>query len=78
VRIYNEVGGGIYNVGEVILNDLASVTRNTASVRDGGIFNDESLEAKLIFGTGWEGTVSGNEPDDISSSRSCSRAKGSR
>jgi predicted outer membrane repeat protein len=65
-------GGGIYSgqavdgrADSVILNDSSSVTRNTASGEGGGIYSKKSEGATLTFGTGWMGSVSGNEPDNI-------------
>jgi hypothetical protein len=58
-------GGGIYNGDVVTLNDSSSVTRNTASGKGGGIYNDETDGFILSYGIEWNGTVSGNKPDDI-------------
>jgi hypothetical protein len=65
-------GGGIYSgqafggrIDSVRLNDSSSVTQNTAGGEGGGIFSFKSKGATLTFGLGWNGTVSGNEPDDI-------------
>lgn len=56
-------GGGIYNENTLMLNDSSSVTQNVASGKGGGIFN--APRATLTFGTGWNGTISRNIPDNI-------------
>jgi hypothetical protein len=49
-----------------VLNGEASVRRNKASEHGGGIYDSQSKGAeKIIHGSGWSGTVSANEPDDI-------------
>jgi predicted outer membrane repeat protein len=58
-------GGGIYNSNVVTLNDSASVTHNTASGKGGGIYNHQTTGATIRYGTGWNGFVSDNLPDDI-------------
>ena len=61
-------GGGIYNLaGSVTFNDSASVTRNEASIpgSGGGIFNNKTGGATVVFEVGWTGMVSHNEPENI-------------
>jgi hypothetical protein len=62
-----ENGAGIFSSvkNSVVLEDSSSVNGNKASGEGGGIFNLASGGATLSFGLGWNGTVSGNKPDDI-------------
>jgi hypothetical protein len=67
-------GGGIYDAekSSLHLNGSSSVNNNTAQGVGGGIYvqsNETSglhgNEAHLTFGPGWNGTVSGNFPDNV-------------
>jgi hypothetical protein len=68
-------GGGSYvaSQGSLLLNGSSSVTQNMAQVIGGGINVVTSLRAgsttlttgHLTFGPGWNGTVSGNFPDNV-------------
>jgi predicted outer membrane repeat protein len=58
-------GGGVYNRSLLTLNGSSSVSGNTASVHGGGIYNKTPCGATISYGLGWNGTVSGNIPDDI-------------
>jgi hypothetical protein len=68
-------GGGIYDASQssLLLNGSSSVTQNMAQLIGGGINvttsaragNTTLTAAHLTFGPGWNGTVSGNFPDNV-------------
>jgi hypothetical protein len=77
VEIQSGNGGGIYDAekSSVTLNGSSSVNQNVAQMGvGGGIYvetraNAESIssftQGHLTFGPGWNGTVSGNLPDNV-------------
>lgn len=67
-EVFTGDGGGIYDAekSSVVLNGSSSVYQNTAQGVGGGIYVEPLGErANLTFGPGWNGTVSGNLPDNI-------------
>jgi hypothetical protein len=68
-------GGGIFDASKssLLLNGSSSVTQNMAQVIGGGIYVETSpragsttlIQGHLTFGPGWNGTVSGNFPDNV-------------
>jgi predicted outer membrane repeat protein len=66
----SEGGGGVYlrGIGSILeLVGSASIKMNEAGTNGGGVFigKNEFGAGTLIYGTGWNGVISGNVPDNV-------------